>query len=49
MQEVLATKIKCQWCGRKVYVPLQPPWIDTEDKFYCGGCGQYTQIKEENE
>ncbi|GAH63647.1 unnamed protein product [marine sediment metagenome] len=46
MQEKVATKIKCQWCKREIWIPSPCLNSDVKDRFYCSYCGQYTKIKE---
>ncbi len=43
MQEALATKIKCEWCGRYIHVPTVVLDNSSDDEFYCPYCGQYTK------
>lgn len=43
MQQELATKIKCEWCGREIWIPGPLAQNPSRHKFYCPYCGQYTK------
>jgi len=43
-QEALATKIKCEWCHREIWVPTPNLSSNSKHKFYCCYCGQYTKV-----
>jgi len=44
MPNELAKKIKCQWCHRDIFVPVDQGLNTGIDKeVYCPYCGQYTK------
>jgi len=43
-EEALATKIKCQWCNREIWIPGSLAQNPARETFYCANCGQYTKV-----
>jgi len=44
MEEALATKIKCQWCGEEIEIPGPLAQNPSRHTYYCGECGLYTKV-----
>ena len=47
IQEKLATKIKCQWCHREIWIPGPLAQNPSRHTYYCCYCGCYTKVNGE--